>query len=119
MGKQQYINTKLEITVNNIIPECIGKMEPFYYVNQYQMSIIEVCITQIIKANKPPMNTYAKSEMLLHRRMLMNKNNVIIDGALLLEMYNIIYLKMYGSISAGSRDLSSQTQFRDNPERIS
>ena len=39
--------------------------------------------TQIIKANKPPMNTYAKSEMLLYCRMFMNMYNAVIDGTLL------------------------------------
>ena len=70
-------------------------------------------------ANKPPMNTYAKNEMLLHSRMPKNKYNIVLDGALLLEMYNNIDLEMYGSESAGSKDLSSQIHFQDNPRRIS
>ena len=41
--------------------------------------------TQIIKANKPPMNTYAKSEMLLYCRMFMNMYNTVIDGKILHE----------------------------------
>ena len=63
------MNIKLEIEVNKITPKCMKTMEPFYYVNQQKISTIEVGTTQIIKANKPPMNTYAKYEMLLQSRM--------------------------------------------------
>ena len=78
------MNIKLETTVNNITPKCMKMMEPFHYVNQHQISTIEVGTTQIIKISKPPMNTYAKYEMLLHSRMLMNKYSVVLDGTLLL-----------------------------------
>ena len=39
--------------------------------------------TQMIKENKPPMNTYAKSGMLLYFRVLMNMYSAVIDGTLL------------------------------------
>ena len=53
--------------------------------------------TQMIKANKPPMNTYAKYEMLLHSRIPKNKYSAVLDGTLLLEMYNNIDMLIYGS----------------------
>ena len=86
MGKQQYINTRLEIAMNNIILKCMEPMEPFYCVKQQQISTIEVGTTRIMKASKPPMNTYAKCEMWLHNRMPKNKYNSVLDGILLLEM---------------------------------
>ena len=77
MGKQKYMNTKLEIAVSNITQKFMTTMEPFYYVNQQNMSTIEVGTTKMIKASKPPMNTYAKYEMLLHSRIPKNKYNTI------------------------------------------
>ena len=54
-------------------------IEPFYYKSAAHNSNT----TQKIKANKPLMNTYAKSGMLLYCRVLMNMYNVVIDGTLI------------------------------------
>ena len=91
------MNIKLEIVVNRITQKCMKTMEPFYYVNQQQISTLEVGTTQIIKESKPPMNTYAKYEMLLRSRMPKNKYIIVLDGTLLMEMYNNIDMLMYGS----------------------
>ena len=84
------------------------------------MKILEhYSTTQIIKASKPPMNRYAKTEMLLHIKMPKNEYITTLDGAVLLEMYNKIELQMDGSKSAGSKDLSSQINFQEKPKSIS
>ena len=82
-GKDRNIEKTLEIEVNNITPTCVTIMEPFYYVNQQQIGTIKMGTTQMIKANKPPMNTYVKSEMLLHSRMSMDQNCTVIEKELL------------------------------------
>ena len=86
MGKQQYMNTRLEIAVNNITPIWMKNIETFYYVNKQKISTIEVGTTQIIKASKHPKNKYVKYEMMPHSRIRINKCSAIIDGTLLLEM---------------------------------
>ena len=57
-------------------------VDPFYYESAANNSNT----TQRIKANKPPINTHAKSEILLHGRVSMNKNCAVMDGALLQEV---------------------------------
>ena len=54
-------------------------IESFYY----ESAANDSNTTQRIKANKPPINTHAKNEILLHGRVSMNKNCAFIDGVLL------------------------------------
>ena len=87
----------MEIAVNNITPTCGTNMEPFYYEYQQQLSTINMGTTQIIKENKPPMNTYAITCDIAVIQMQKKQYNVVLEDTLLPEMYKNIDLLMYGS----------------------